>query len=247
MPDGTSSCPDMIDNITFDSSYTMNKDCFQAALRISMKTIDTENLLRLENEKEKQNRDHDESFSSESTLQIVSTLDYDHDALLSVLESLIKCPPLFALMCSGDHNLRAYCPFSENLEPYRHRNNISLQTGICKCKKGMTWLSMMNHLRQLAGNCMLHFAVYKFVKHYSQMITGKTNVKSQNCQANKLLSSPVPEVILTEPLSSISISSASNGKRKRVEKISDILVRDDHKLTTCYNISTGSAETPKIV
>ena len=94
---------------------------------------------------------------------------------------------------------------------------------------------------------MLHFAVYTFVEEYSQMITGKTNVKSQNCQANKLRSSPVPEVILTEPLSSISISSASTGKRKRPPVMSEVLVGNDANLPIYINKKTGKTEPANIV
>ena len=45
---------------------------------------------------------------------------------------------------------------------------------------------MQNRLKQMHPNCMLHFAVHKFADEHVRLTNGKTNVKSQKFQANKV-------------------------------------------------------------
>ena len=185
LSNGFSSCPPVFDNIIFDSSFFMNEDYHQAAICICMPLIDEENRRSLKMANEKSNRDdYDDDLSLSSSMEIISTFDYDYDFIVHVLNSLIECPLFIGALCNG--NIKAYCPFMDMMEPYRTANSISMKTPICNCKKGMNWKMMQNHLRQMQTKCMLYFAVYKFVEEYSQLINGKTNVKSQNFKANKI-------------------------------------------------------------
>ena len=88
-----------------------------------MPLIIKKNMRRLKIADEKPERDDDNNdSSSSSSMQICSTLDYNNDFIVHVLESLSECPPFIVAL--SNCSIKAYCPFMDMMEPYRTANRI---------------------------------------------------------------------------------------------------------------------------